>query len=285
MRHRAGLAAATLIGSLAWAAAPAAANFHLMQIEQVVGGLCGDPASQAIQLRMRALGQNEVSGHEVVAYDHNGENPVSLLVFPADVANGALGDRILLATTAFATDTGITPDFVLGQRIPDEYLRAGRVTFESAANSILWSLAWGGSYWLGTNSGATTNDADGDFGAPVGQRLAHNATRSVRFTGAATALSTDNAADYQLTSGPATVTNNGGQSVVLPAACIFGDGFILGDVFDWSDFAAVELCNGIDDDGDTLIDEDFPLGQACLLPGSTAGTLTCAPDGQGTICV
>lgn len=284
MRHRAGLAAATLIGSLAWAAAPAAANFHLMQIEQVVGGLCGDPGSQAIQLRMRALGQNVVSGHEIVAYDHNGENPVSLLVFPADAANGALGDRILLATAAFATDTGITPDFTLGQRIPDEYLRAGRVTFESSVGTILWSLAWGGSYWLGTNSGAVTNDADGDFGAPFIPRLPHSTAQSVLFTGAASAMSTTNAADYQQSAGPATMTNNAGQSTVLPA-CVFGDDFVLGDPFDWSEFSGVELCNSADDDGDTLIDEDFPLGQACLRPGPIVGTLVCGPDGRGTICV
>lgn len=34
------------------------ATFHLMQIEQVVGGVCGDTTSQAIQLRMRDAGQN-----------------------------------------------------------------------------------------------------------------------------------------------------------------------------------------------------------------------------------
>ena len=38
---------------LAAAVPPAGATFHLMQIEQAVGGMCGDPAQQAIQLRMR----------------------------------------------------------------------------------------------------------------------------------------------------------------------------------------------------------------------------------------
>ena len=47
--------------------APAArASFHLMQIEQALGGVCGDTSAQAIaqaiQLRMRSGGQNLVSG-------------------------------------------------------------------------------------------------------------------------------------------------------------------------------------------------------------------------------
>ena len=37
------------------------ATFHLMQIEQVIGGVNGDTSAQAIQLRMRFAGQTQVA--------------------------------------------------------------------------------------------------------------------------------------------------------------------------------------------------------------------------------
>ena len=56
------------LAGLLLAASSAPAAFHLMQIEQVVGGHCGDPSRQAVQLRLRSAGQNLVAGHEVAAY-------------------------------------------------------------------------------------------------------------------------------------------------------------------------------------------------------------------------
>jgi Notch-like protein len=50
----------------------------------------------------------------------------------------------------------------------------------------------------------------------------------------------------------------------------------------------VELCNGLDDDCDTLTDEDFNVGQACDGPDSdkcATGTWTCTVDGKGVECV
>ena len=35
---------------------------HLMQIEQVIGGIDGDSEAQAVQLRLRNGGQNRVGG-------------------------------------------------------------------------------------------------------------------------------------------------------------------------------------------------------------------------------
>jgi hypothetical protein len=47
---------ATVFAVLALAAAPAHATFHLMQVEQVIGGVGGYTSAQAIQLRMRLRG-------------------------------------------------------------------------------------------------------------------------------------------------------------------------------------------------------------------------------------
>ncbi len=43
-------------------ALPAQATFHLMQIEQVIGGVNGDTTAQAIQLRMRFAGTRPMTG-------------------------------------------------------------------------------------------------------------------------------------------------------------------------------------------------------------------------------
>lgn len=264
-------------------ASSASASFHLMQIEQVVGGLCGDASRQAIQLRMRFAGQNLLSGHQIAVYDANGENRLLLLSFPAGVANGAAGARILLATPGLAAVTGITPDFLLAQPIPEALLRSGKVAFEDTPGAILWSVSYGGVRYLGSSTGRLTNDADGDFGPPTPLSPPFNSSRSLRFTGAAGDPSSNNAADYALSSGPATLTNNAGATVALPA-CIFGDALATGDLFAWSELVGSELCNGLDDDGDLLIDEDFPLGEFCSLPGGATGLFVCAPDGRGVLC-
>jgi hypothetical protein len=58
---------------------PAYASFHLMQIEQVIGGVGGRVDRQAIQLRMRAFGQNLVSLARIRAWDATGSNPVMIV--------------------------------------------------------------------------------------------------------------------------------------------------------------------------------------------------------------
>ncbi len=47
-----------------------------------------------------------------------------------------------------------------------------------------------------------------------------------------------------------------------------------------------ESCNGLDDDGDDLIDEDFPdLGQPCECSPGVFGVRQCNAAGTGTECV
>jgi hypothetical protein len=208
--------------------APAAfASFHLMKIEQVVGSLNGNPAAQAIQLQMRSAGQGIVSGTKVWAADATGSNRVLLLTFPGNVANSASGARILLTTSAFTSAMQVSlptfaPDFTMANPIPASYLAAGRVTFEDSLGStgtpgtILWSLSWGGAGYTGPNTGDITNDANGNFGPPFGSSLPTSGAQGIRFTGAATAGSTTNLADYALTANPATVVRNNGGTFVLP---------------------------------------------------------------------
>ena len=196
---------------------PAFASFHLMQIEQVIGGVNGDTSRQAIQLRMRSPGQNFVQFGRLRAWDAAGANPVLLLDLMTQVANSSAGDHVLVATANFLP--GLTPDFVM-QPIPASYLPAGKITWEDDSGTIYWGLAWGGAAYTGTNLGVTVaaggNDADGNFNPPFPGVLPSSNTQAVRFTGAAGALSTNNAADYALTVGAAVFTNNTGANGTVP---------------------------------------------------------------------
>ncbi len=214
-------------------ATPAGATFHLMQIEEAVGGMCGDTSQQAIQLRMRAGGQNQVSGKQLVAYDASGANPVVLATFPSNVAVSAAGSRILAVTPAFAAAQGMTGDFTLSNPIPESYLAAGRLTFEGPG-LVVWSLAWGGSSYTGSNAGSTDNDADGNYGPPWPAALPSQSDLALQFQGAANAMSTSNAANYALSNGEAIFTRNNGSSFMVIDCFLFSDGFETGTTAGWS---------------------------------------------------
>ena len=198
-------------------ALPAQATFHFMQIEQVIGGVNGDTTAQAVQLRMRFAGQTEVNGAELVAVDAAGNNAITLATFPTDVAGGGAGSRILITTASFATyeATPIASDFEM-DAIPASYLAAGRLAFQKLG--IRWSVSWGGAGYTGPNTGTLDNDADGNFGPPFAGALPSTSTSALRFNGAASAQSTNNAADYSVTAGAATFTNNNGDSTLVTGA-------------------------------------------------------------------
>jgi hypothetical protein len=194
------------------------AAFHFMQIEQIIGGVNGDTTAQAIQLRMRSAGQNVVSSAKVEAGDATGSTPVVVENMTTNVANSQSGRRILLATPNFTNYTNIplVADFVMDP-IPASYLAAGQVRFMDNGSTIYWSLSWGGSSFTGLTTGSTTNDADGIFGPPVNMALPSTTLQALQFTGTATALSTNNLAQYALTAGAATFINNAGTSFTLVA--------------------------------------------------------------------
>jgi hypothetical protein len=191
-------------------------TFHLMQIEQVIGGVNGDASLQAIQLRMRLAFQNEVSGSRLRAWDAAGTNPVVVMDMTTNVPNFQAGSRVLISTPGFAGAFGPVPDFVMTTPIPPAYLPAGKLTFEDDAGTVFWSLAWGGPLYTGTNTGAIDNDPDGNFNPPFPVALPSLTGQSVLFPGPANAASTNNAADYIVSPGNATFTNNAGETGTVP---------------------------------------------------------------------
>lgn len=208
------LAASATFVLAALAPCPAAASFHEMQIEQVIGGVNGLTSVQAVQLRMRIGFQNLVHQARLVVRDATGSNPVVLIAFTTDVAGNTAGSTVLAASANFASATtpSVTPDFTFTNPIPDSYLAAGTLTYEDNFGDVLWRLSWGGASYTGPGTGLMTNDADGQFSPPFAGPLPSSTSQAILFQGPASALSTNNAADYALTAGAATFTNNGGVS-------------------------------------------------------------------------
>ena len=192
-------------------------TFHLMQIEQVIGGVGGNTNLQAIQLRMRAPGQQFVSQARLRGWNSAGANPFIIVDMMTDVGIGNTGSRVLIASPQFAaTFPGAPPDFIMTNLIPAANLPAGKITWEDDAGTVYWGLAWGGAAYTGTNLGQPDNDPDGNFNPPFGGPLPSSNNQAVRFPGAATAQSTNNLADYALSAGNAVFTNNAGQSITVP---------------------------------------------------------------------
>jgi hypothetical protein len=205
---------------------PAGATFHEMQIERVIGGVDGSTAVQAVQLRMRASFQNLVSSARLVVRDATGANPVLLIDFASDVTNSTIGDRILVGTSAFANATNphLTPDFIFTNPIPDSYLPAGTLTYEDDLGPILWRLSWGGAGYTGPGTGALTNDADGIFSPAFAGPLPSSSGQALVLQSAVGALSTNNAADYALSTGSATFTNNARSTGTIVSLAGVGNG-------------------------------------------------------------
>ena len=217
MQMRRSVRASLFIVGVVLAAEPSSAAFHLMQIEQVIGGVNGDPTAQAIQLRLRAGGETNLSFARLRAWDAEGANPITLIDFDTGVPSGSLGDRVLITSPAFLTytQTSISSDFEMTSLIPDSYLAAGRITFEGDGGRIYWLLGFGGSAYVGSTLGTRTNDRDGDFGPPFAGPLPSSDLRALLFQGLATDFSLSNDVDYALTEGPAVFTNNAGESTLL----------------------------------------------------------------------
>jgi hypothetical protein len=265
------LAAAVAVVSLGAAAAPARATFHLMQIEMVIGGVNGDTAAQAIQLRMRnAFPQNQLQSSRLVAYDAAGANPVVLIQFPSNsqqlLPGAGLGSRVLVVSPGFGAHStpAMQADFVMTNPIPASYLAAGRITFESTSGIIYWSFAYGGAAYTGSNLGNIANDADGNFGPPFPGPLPTATLQAVRFNGSASAGSTNNAADYSLTAGAAVFNNFAGTSFTIsvppPPRC----------PADW-------------DESGTLTPADVALFVTVWSASLASGTLAGDFDGNGVV--
>lgn len=205
---------------------PALATFHLMQIEQVIGGVNGDVTAQAIQLRLRSASQNQVSQARMYAWDAAGANPILVIDFTEDISNTAAGTRILIASPSFiaATNPQAVVDFPIEHLIPESYLAAGSLTFEDDLGGVLWRLSWGGGSYAGPTDVSFFNDLDQNSAPPFPNPLPSNSLQALKFKFAANVRSTNNAADYAVTDTAAVFGNStGGTFTVAGLPDVRGD--------------------------------------------------------------
>jgi hypothetical protein len=76
----------------------ALASFHCMRIHAVAGGFNGNNNIQYVELRLDMAGHNLVFGHTIQFFDTSGQLKATF-TFPSSVANGTMGDSILVATS------------------------------------------------------------------------------------------------------------------------------------------------------------------------------------------
>ena len=270
-------------------AAPAAADTHQMEIEEVLTSWQGDDTVQFLELEMLADGQNALStGSELMVDDATG-NPANrhFFTFPNDVATGVAGARVLISTVQAAQITGITPDF----QVSDAFLPtlAGRVCYIGVdpmqGPVIVDCLAYG--KYTGNN---------GAFGHPT--PLTPDDRSLVR-----RARTHDNRTDWTTTLTPQP-QNNAGQSTSLVSLCgndqvdqgeqcdgsvpsgvtCTSLGFVSGKVrcIDCHlDTTKCTLCGNDQIDGKEQCDGTDFGERTCQTLGFTGGTLTCGANTDG----
>jgi hypothetical protein len=206
------------------------AAFHLVEIEQVIGGVNGDTTAQAIQLRQRTGGQNVFANNvRLRAWDAAGLNPVLLIAFTgANPPSNLACRRILVATPGFEfTSTppldAAAADYVMTTPIPASYLAAGSLTFENTAGTqIYWRLSWGGGSYTGPGTVSVTPtgpDTDGTMNPPFAGPLPSSGLTALQInTGCnPTPNPTNNVTQYGVTPGAATFTANDLATFVVTA--------------------------------------------------------------------
>jgi hypothetical protein len=272
------------------AAQSAHATFHVMQIEQVIGGVNGNVNAQAIQLRLRVTGENMVSQARLIVRNAAGLNPVTVVDMTTNVANGAAGARVLIASSAFLANLpGITPDFLMTNVIPASYLAAGTLTYESDTGLIYWRLSWGGASYTGPGTGNVTNDPDGNFGPPFAGPLPSAGTQVLQFRFAASAESTNNANDYVLSPGSVSFVNNAGSSGSIdadadgvPTVADNCSAIANASQFDADHDGYGNICDADLNNSGLTTATDFNLQRSCLNQPSTASALCAAADMNGS---
>jgi hypothetical protein len=152
------LVAASLIAAgLVVSTGPAAADFHLMKVDEVFTGTASDASADFVELEMQAPGQGNVSGHPLQLFDATGAR--SDCALPTDVPNQSTGDEILFATAAADAAFPITPDFVIPAMLDGT---SGAACF-AGVDCVSW----------GSFTGSTPSPAGTPFagGIPPGQSI------------------------------------------------------------------------------------------------------------------
>jgi len=265
----------------------AEASFHLISISEVLSGFGADPSVQYVELRMDTVGQQFVSGTRLAVFDTTGVR-TDLAISGSNVAVGASQRKILYATSAFATATGLTPDFTIaaGLVTPTGMVCWGRPANPAVPGQYIDCVAFGG--YAGPPAPAnppSTTDPPGD------------GTLSLTRVSGTVFAKSSSAADFALrVPGPC---NNANQCAVLgPSGC--GNGNVdAGEACDdgntadgdgCSAMCQVEslpgtVCGDANGDGRVTVTDGVQVLRAAAGLSSDCTPARCDVDGNGTISV
>ena len=95
----------------------AEAAFHVARIDELMVGYDGDPTVQFLEVRMLSGSQNFLDGVKIGVFDASGAFSSIVATLDHDVGSGA-NRRWIVGTAAFATASGLTPDFVFAPAFP-----------------------------------------------------------------------------------------------------------------------------------------------------------------------
>ena len=193
---------------------PAIAAFHLMEIEQVIGGVNGDTTAQAVQLRCGSAVNNFVGGQvRLVVRDAAGANPVTLVERSrCPIRRTARCAREILSTTAAFNSqdhAGRRARTTRWPRFrPATWPRARSRSRAVAGTRRAVARLLGRRRLHGPQTVDLTNVAT-DLDAPAfAGALPSGGPQALRFTPACATVSTNTAAQYALTAGAAVFSNN-----------------------------------------------------------------------------
>jgi hypothetical protein len=93
------------------------ALFHFAVIDEVMTSYGGDAGVQFVEIRMLAASQNFVMNSVLGAFDASGSYIGDVLIVPGNVLSGT-NRRWIMATAAFQTASGLTPDFIIPAGLP-----------------------------------------------------------------------------------------------------------------------------------------------------------------------
>ncbi len=279
------------------------ALFDLAVIDEVMTSYGGDPNVQFVEIKQLAIAQNFVANSVLAVFDATGTYIGDLLVVPGNVVNSGAGVRWIMATTAFQTVSGLTPDFIMPAGLPT----GGGMVCWGAPGLIpplpaSWDHTIPANYVDCLAYGTYSGPSNIHVGTPTSLDSDGHSLARLSDTN-------DNATDFACAD-PATPTNNGGSSASLAATTpCFGDpcatlgGDTDGDTICDDDDPCISfpLSDPLDSNGDGIPDECqcgdvAPLGgdgllgfddatgfAQCFITGGTTGAFTCTqlPLGKG----
>ena len=185
------------------------ALFHFAVIDEVMTSYSGNASVQFVEIRMLTGGQDMVMNSVLGAFNSSGSYLGDVLIVPSNVTNSGAGVRWIMGTSAFATASGLTPDFIMPAGLPASGMVCWGApgTLPPAPGS--WDHTVPANYVDCLAYGGYTGPTNFHIGTPTPLNgIGHSMQRTTE--------TNNNNADF-ICADPATPTTNAPTSASLPA--------------------------------------------------------------------